>query len=147
MGVGMDFEKVRRGFANQGFMTTMGVTLDRVAKGEVDLSVAPSAAISQQHGFVHGGAVGALADTSSGFAAMTMIPDDATLLTAEFKINFLAPARGERIISRGRVLKPGRTLIVVQSEVVALDKGEEKLVALMIATMAVVTARPDVKEA
>lgn len=143
----MDFEKVRRGFANQGFMTTMGVTLDRVAKGEVDLSVAPSDTISQQHGFVHGGAVGALADTSSGFAAMTMIPDDATLLTAEFKINFLAPARGERIISRGRVLKPGRTLIVVQSEVVALDKGAEKLVALMIATMAVVTARPDVKEA
>lgn len=143
----MTFEKVRRGFANQGLMTTMGVTLDRVAKGEVDLSVAPSETISQQHGFVHGGAVGALADTSAGFAAMTLVPEDSTLLTAEFKINFLAPAKGEKIVSRGRVLKPGRTLIVAQSEVVAIDKGEEKLVAIMIATMAVITARPGVKEA
>lgn len=143
----MDFERVRRGFAHQGLMTTMGVSLDRVAKGEVELSVAPGPAISQQHGFVHGGAVGALADTSSGFAAITLVPEESTLLTAEYKINFLAPARGERIISRGRVLKPGRTLIVVQSEVFARDKGEEKLIALMIATMAVVTARPDVKEA
>lgn len=141
----MDWARIRKSFADQGLMATLGAELTRVEQGAVEIALSPSPAISQQHGFTHGGAVGAIADNAAGFASMTVMPPGAEVLTVEYKINFLAPARGERIIARGRVVKPGRTLVVAQSEVVALDKGREKTIAIMTATMAVVLDRPDVK--
>ncbi len=96
----------------------------------------PSAAhVTQQHGFFHGGAVASLADTAAGFAAFTRMDDDQQPLTVEFKISLLAPAIGERVEARGRVIKAGRRLKFVQSEVVAFDQGEETLVALALVTI------------
>jgi uncharacterized protein (TIGR00369 family) len=80
-------------------------------------------------------------DTACGFAALTLMPAEAAVLTVEFKVNLLAPGRGEAIVARARVLKPGRTLTVVRGDVVALERGEERLVATMLATMMTVRDR------
>jgi uncharacterized protein (TIGR00369 family) len=94
--------------------------------------------VSQQHGFFHGGVVGALADTASGYAAISVIGDEESALTAEYKINLLAPADGERLIAKGSIIKAGRTLIVCQSEVFVEKNGQQKLCAHMLMTMCVV---------
>jgi uncharacterized protein (TIGR00369 family) len=98
-------ERVRSSFAKQGLMTTLGATLGSVSPGMVEIVLRPHPAISQQHGFVHGGAVSAIADSAAGYAALTLMPADTGVLTTEFKINLLAPAAGERIVARGRVVK------------------------------------------
>lgn len=134
-------ERVRSSFAKQGLMTTLGATLGSVSPGTVEIALTPHPAISQQHGFVHGGAVSAIADTAAGYAALSLMPADVGVLTAEFKINLLAPATGECIIARGRVVKPGRTLTLAQAEVFAKTGGQEKLIALLTATMMTVKGR------
>ena len=106
----------------------------------------PRPAISQQHGFVHGGAVSAIADSAAGYAALSLMPADTGVLTTEFKINLLAPARGERILARGRVLKTGRTLTLAQAEVFAKTGGQEKLIAFLTATLMTVKGRDDVND-
>jgi uncharacterized protein (TIGR00369 family) len=107
-------ERVRSSFAKQGLMTTLGATLDSVSPGMVEIALTPHPAISQQHGFVHGGAVSAIADSAAGYAALSLMPADTGVLTTEFKINLLAPAAGERILARGRVVKTGRTLTLAK---------------------------------
>jgi uncharacterized protein (TIGR00369 family) len=89
-------ERVRMSFAKQGLMTTLGATLDSVSPGMVEITVRPNPAILQQHGFVHGGVVSAIADSAAGYAALSLMPADTGVLTTEFKINFLAPAAGEQ---------------------------------------------------
>jgi uncharacterized protein (TIGR00369 family) len=116
-------------------MTTLGATLGQISPGMVEIELRPCQAISQQHGFVHAGAVSAIADTAAGYAALSLMPEDAGVLTTEFKINLLAPAAGERIIARGRVIKAGRTLTLTQTDVFAVKDGQEKLIALLTATM------------
>jgi uncharacterized protein (TIGR00369 family) len=116
-------ERVRVSFGKQGLLETVGASLVRVAPGEVDIALPISPAVSQQHGFVHGGAVAAIADSAAGYAAPTLMPATAGVLAAEFKINFLAPAAGERLVALGRVVKAGRTLSVAQSEVRAERGG------------------------
>ncbi|HEY4365714.1 MAG TPA: PaaI family thioesterase [Steroidobacteraceae bacterium] len=128
-------ERIRSSFAKQGLMGTLGAELSKVSPGFVEISLVPHASISQQHGFVHAGAVSAVADTAAGYAALTLMPAGRGVLTAEFKINLLAPAGGDRIYARGRVLKAGRTLTLAQTEVFAERAGEEKLVALLVATL------------
>ena len=93
--------------------------------------------MEQQHGFVHGGAVGMIADSTGGYAAMTMVPASASVLTVEYKINLVATANGETLIVRGQVVRPGRTLIVTQAEVFAVKDGHETLCALMQQTIMV----------
>lgn len=115
-------ERVRLSFGKQDLMATIGTSLVRVAPGEVEIALSVSAAVSQQYGFVHGGAVAAIADSAAGYAAPTLMPATAGVLAAEFKINFLAPA-GERLFALGRVVKAGRTLSVAQSEVRAERGG------------------------
>ena len=134
-------DRVRTSFAKQGLMTTLGATLDSVSPGMVEIALTPHPAISQQHGFVHGGAVSAIADSAAGYAALSLMPADTGVLTTEFKINLLAPAAGERIIARGRVVKTGRTLTLAQAEVFARTGGQEKLIALLTATLMAVTGR------
>ncbi|HEX5866932.1 MAG TPA: PaaI family thioesterase, partial [Beijerinckiaceae bacterium] len=131
-------------FARQGLMGTLGASLVRVAPGAVDIALPPGPSISQQHGFVHAGAVAAIADTAAGYAALSLMPPDASVLTTEFKINLVAPAVGERILARGRVVKAGRTLTLAQTEVVAERDGKETLVALLTATLMSVAGREDV---
>jgi uncharacterized protein (TIGR00369 family) len=139
-------ERVRASFTKQGLMTTIGATLDSVSPGLVEIIVNPHPAILQQHGFVHGGVVSAIADSAAGYAALSLMPADTGILTTEFKINFLAPAAGERILARGRVVKAGRTLTLAQAEVFAKTGGQEKLVALLTATLMVVKRREGISD-
>ncbi len=139
-------ERVRSSFAKQGLMTTLGATLGPVSPGSVEIALRPAASMSQQHGFVHGGAVSAIADTAAGYAALSVMPPGTGVLTAEFKINLLAPAAGDRIIARGRVVKAGRTLVLAQADVFAEVDGKEKLIALLTATMMVVQGRGGISD-
>src|SRR5687768_17644285 len=125
-------------------MSTLGASLLHMAPGAVDIALSPSPSVSQQHGFVHAGAVAAVADTAAGYAALSLMPSGAGVLTTEFKINLVAPALGERILARGRVVKAGRTLTLAQTEVVAERDGRETLVALLTATLMSVAGREDV---
>jgi len=135
--------RIRSSFAKQGLMNTIGATLESVAPGDVTIALRPAAAIAQQHGFVHAGAVSAIADTAAGYAALSLMPATAGVLTTEFKINLLSPAEGDRIIARGKVIKSGRTLTVAQSEVFAESDGHSKLVALLTATLMTMEGRSD----
>lgn len=134
-------QRIRASFAKQGLMRTLGARLEHVRPGSVNIVLVPSPAISQQHGFVHAGAVSAIADTAAGYAALSLMPADRGVLTTEFKINLLAPAKGERIVARGKVVKAGRTLTLSQCEVFAERDGKEHLVALLTATMMAIEGR------
>lgn len=127
-------------------MRTLGATLGRVSPGLVEIAIRSDPSISQQHGFVHAGALAAIADSAAGYAALSLMPADTGVLTTEFKINLLAPAAGERILARGRVVKAGRTLTVAQTEVFAENEGQEKLIALLTATLMTVRGRSDVSD-
>lgn len=143
----MDYqERVRSSFARQGLMRTLGATLGAVSLGAVEIVLRPDPAISQQHGFVHAGALSAIADTAAGYAALSLMPAGTGVLTTEFKINLVAPAVGDRIVARGRVVKAGRTLTLAQTEVFAESGRQEKLVALLTATMMTVEGRAGVSD-
>jgi len=138
--------RVRASFARQGLMLTLGATLDHVAPGAVEISMRPHPAISQQHGFIHAGAVSAIADSAAGYAALTLMPPGRGVLTVEFKINLLAPAIGDRVVARARVIKVGRTLTLTQTDVLAESDGEEKLIAFLTATMMSVEGRDGISD-
>lgn len=127
-------------------MNTLKATLITVAPGRVEIALSPHSAISQQHGFVHAGAVSAIADTAAGYAALSLMPQDRGVLTTEFKINLVAPAVGNRIIARGRVVKAGRTLTLTQAEVFAESDGQERLIALLTATMMAIEGRAGIND-
>jgi uncharacterized protein (TIGR00369 family) len=137
-------QRVRASFARQRMMETIGAVLERVAPGAVDIRLPVREHISQHHGFVHAGALTTAVDTACGYAALTLMPPGAGVLTIEFKVNLMSPGQGEAIIARGRVVKPGRNVTFCQGEVFAVDGGKEKLVATMAATMMVVQGRADV---
>jgi uncharacterized protein (TIGR00369 family) len=144
---GADFEvRIRASFERQGLMRTLGATLGTVEPGRVEISIRPHPGVSQQHGFVHAGAVTAIADSAAGYAALSLMAPGTGVLSTEFKINLLAPAAGDLIIARGRVVKAGRTLTVAQSEVFARSGGEESLVALLTATLMTVQARDGITD-
>jgi uncharacterized protein (TIGR00369 family) len=107
-------------------MATIGASLLRVTPGEVDIALAVAPHISQQHGFVHGGAITSVADSAAGYAALTLMEAGTGILAVEFKINLLAPGRGERLVAEGRVVRPGRTLTVSQASVYAERDGRRE---------------------
>jgi uncharacterized protein (TIGR00369 family) len=127
-------------------MRTLGASILNIAPGAVDIALSASPSISQQHGFVHAGALAAIADNAAGYAALSLMPPGTGVLTTEFKINFVAPASGERIVARGRVIKAGRTLTLAQAEVFSESAGEEKLVALLTATLMRIEGRDGVAD-
>jgi uncharacterized protein (TIGR00369 family) len=139
-------ERIRASFAKQGLMATLEATLGQVSPGVVEIELRPHAGISQQHGFVHAGAVSAIADSAAGYAALSLMPAGREVLTTEYKINLLAPALGDRIVARGRVVKAGRTLTLAQTEVFAESDGEEKLIALLTATLMTVEGREGISD-
>jgi uncharacterized protein (TIGR00369 family) len=142
-----DFQtRIRASFDRQGLMGTLGASILRIAPGAVDIALSPSPAVSQQHGFVHAGAVSAIADSAAGYAALSLMPQSAGVLTTEFKINLVAPAAGERIIAKGRIVKSGRTLTLAQTEVFSEAAGREKLVALLTATLMAIDGRDGVAD-
>ena len=136
--------RVRRSFSRQKMMQTIGAVLERVAPGEVDIRLPYREAISQQHGFVHAGALTTAVDTACGYAAFSLMPPGAGVLSIEFKVSLMSPGKGESFLARGRVVKPGRNVSFCHGEVLALEGGREKLVATMSATMMTVQGRPDV---
>jgi uncharacterized protein (TIGR00369 family) len=134
-------DRVRRSFEKQRVMATIGASLDRVDPGAITISMPPNASLTQQHGYLHAGIVATIADSACGYAALSLMPEDAAVLSIEFKTNMLAPADGERFIARGRVIKPGRTIMVCDATVHAVRNGAEKLIATMTGTMMVVQGR------
>ncbi|MFQ5955864.1 MAG: PaaI family thioesterase [Kiloniellales bacterium] len=126
---------VREGFARQGAMAHLGAELMRVEPGYVEIALPFRQEVTQQHDYIHGGVIATIADTAGGFAAFSLMPAGTYPLTVEFKINLLAPARGERVIARARVKRPGRTLTVTEGEVFAVDGGTERLCATMLQTI------------
>jgi uncharacterized protein (TIGR00369 family) len=138
--------RVQGRFDAQPFMATIGARLLDVGAGKVEIELPVAAPVTQQHGFVHGGAVASLADSACGFAALSTMPAGTGVLTAEFKINFVAPAAGESLLARGRVLKPGRTLTLAMAEVFAVSGGKPKLCAVMTATIMAIAGREGVSD-
>ena len=134
-------DRVRASFARQAVMATIGATLDRVEPGEVTISMPPNPGLTQQHGYLHAGIIATIADSACGYAALSLMPDDAAVLSIEFKTNMLAPADGDRFVARGKVIKPGRTIMVCDATVHAVRHEAEKLVATMTGTMMVVKGR------
>jgi uncharacterized protein (TIGR00369 family) len=130
-------KRVRDSFARQAAMGLIGATMTRVEPGRCAIELPVRDDLTQQHRFVHGGVVGMIADSAGGYAAFTLMPPDAGVLTVEFKVNMLAPAKGERLIARGEVLRPGRTLSIVRADVWALEAGRETLIAAMQQTLMV----------
>jgi uncharacterized protein (TIGR00369 family) len=127
-------------------MATLGASLGAVSAGKVEIILIPGPAVSQQHGFVHAGAVSTIADSAAGYAALSLMPPGRGVLTTEFKINLVAPALGERIIARGEVVKSGRTLTLAQAKVFAEAGGQEKLVALLTATLMAIEGQEGVSD-
>lgn len=137
-------QAVRDSFAAQRLMATIGARLARVVAGEIEVRVSFRPELTQQHGFLHAGVVTSALDSACGFAALSLMPEGVGVLTVEFKTNLLAPARGEELIARGRVVRAGRTITVCQAEASMLADGAETLVATMLATIMTVRDRPDV---
>ncbi|NWG92391.1 MAG: PaaI family thioesterase [Parvularculaceae bacterium] len=133
--------RVRDSFARQGFMKTVGVTMDLIGRGVCELSTRHDESLTQQHGFFHAGVTAALADSAAGYAAYSMMPEKSEVLTTEFKLNLLAPAKGPRLLARAEVVKHGRTLVVAEANVYAGPTGRETHVAIMLATMMCLTER------
>jgi len=140
-----DFERlVRESFEKQQVMGTLGARLTRIAPGEVDIELPYREALTQQHGFLHAGVVTAVLDSTCGYAAFSLMPPGAGVLSVEFKVNLLAPAKGDLLIARGRVLRAGRTISVCQADGIMRSGTDETPVATMLATMMTVTGRSDV---
>ena len=128
-------QRIRESFARQAIMTTIGASITHIGPGEVTIELPFRVEITQQHGFVHAGVVTTIVDNACGYAALSLMSPTAAVLTVEYKVNFLSPAIGDKLVARGRVLKPGRTLMVCLGEVFAINGGREKAVATMLATM------------
>jgi uncharacterized protein (TIGR00369 family) len=127
--------RVRASFARQGAMATLGAQLTDVAAGRVAISLPIEQRLSQQDGFLHAGVVVAALDSACGYAALTLMPDDAEVLTVELKVNLLAPAGGNGLVAEGEVIRAGRTLTVCRGDAHAELGSERVHVATMLATM------------
>ena len=136
-------ERVLASFARQSAMELIQATLPLIEHGRTEIHLPHWPGVEQQHGFVHGGVVGMIADSAAGYAAMTMVPASASVLTVEYKMNLVAPADGEKLVARGKVVRPGKTLIVTQAEVFAVKEGRETLCALMQQTIMVMHGKTE----
>ncbi len=135
-----DRDDVRASLGRQAFMTLLGATATTVDPGHVRIELPYREDLCQQNGFLHAGVLTSIADSACGYAALTLMPAGSDVLSVEFKVNLLAPGRGERFRADARVVRSGRTLTVCQAEVVASSSGvDDVTVALMQATM---IARP-----
>lgn len=127
--------RVRSSFSRQRVMETLGASITRIEPGEVEIVLPYREDLTQQHGFLHAGVVATILDSACGYAAFTLMPADAAVLTVEYKINLLSPAAGERLIARGRVIRPGCTISVCQAEGFMAVEPNAKPVAIMTGTI------------
>ncbi len=138
-------QRIRDSFARQAALATMGVRLLSVEPGRVIMEMAHDDRFTQQHGFIHAGVTTTALDTACGYAAFSLMPADAGVLTVELKTSLLAPAAGDTFIYEGRVIKPGRTVTFYEGEAFAISNGNRKRIATLSATMMTVLGRDDVK--
>ena len=134
-------DRVRASFDRQDAMRTIGARLEEVEAGRVVIELPWAQALTQQHGFLHAGMVATALDSACGYAGFSLMPADAAVLTIEYKINLLAPAKGQRFRMEGIVIKPGRTVTVAEGRAYAIDDGREKLIATMGCTLMAVFGR------
>ncbi|MBL1220553.1 PaaI family thioesterase [Chryseobacterium sp. L7] len=127
------YNRIEQSFSRQGLMKTLNAQLAAVEKGQVTITCEFSEALTQQHGFFHAGVATSIVDSACGYAALTMLPENTEVLTVEFKVNFMKPAKTDKLICIGKVLQSGKTLTVCEGYV--YDSKEEKLIAKMTATM------------
>ena len=132
--------RLRASFDRQGMMATLGVEVTAAERGRVEMALRHDDRFTQQHGFLHAGAVASVLDTACGYAAYSVMPPDAAVLTATYTINLIAPAAGERFTITGEVVRAGRTLVVCRGQ--AFADGDTRPFAVMQATMTAVTGRP-----
>ncbi|MES2535766.1 MAG: PaaI family thioesterase [Pseudomonadota bacterium] len=125
-------------FRLQGALAAWGARLTLGVPGESEIMVPMSAAVTQQHGFFHGGVIGTVADSAGGYAANTLLMPTHECVTAEYKINIVAPGIGSALIGRGKVVKSGKTLVVASAEIFTVNNGVEKLCAIMQQTLFVI---------
>lgn len=133
-------KRIRESFSRQGFLRTIGAALESVEPGTVTITCGFDDGLTQQHGLFHGGVVASLVDVACGYAALSTMPADREVLTVEFKVHFLKPARTERLIAVGQVVQSGRTLTVCEGSV--FDATRTRLLARMTTTMMAVDASP-----
>lgn len=129
-------EEIKQSFAKQKMMGLIGATLTRVEPGIVEITLPYRADLTQQHGYLHAGIVTTIADSACGYAAYSLMPPDSDVLSVEFKVNLLRPAKGEMFLASAEVVKSGKTLTVVRADVFGFDQTEQRtLIATMLGTM------------
>lgn len=138
-------DRVRDSFSRQGVMEFLGASLSRVEPGYCEIRLPFKPELSQQHGYFHGGVIGTIGDSAGGYAAFTLMPENAGVLTVEYKLNLLAPGDGELLIARGLVIKPGRSLVVSRADVMVVKQGREKLCATLLQTLMTMKGKPEVQ--
>ncbi len=136
-------ERVSASFARQRIMTHLGAELVEVGPGYCRIALPYRPELTQQHGYIHAGVVGTIADSAGGYAGYTLMPPDASVLTVEYKLNLLAPARGERLVAEGHVVRAGRTLVVCRADVLAQQGSEEVACATLLQTLMTMHGKPD----
>lgn len=139
-------ERVRASFARQSAMRTIGAELTLVTPGIIEIEMPFSDQLTQQHGFLHAGVISTALDSACGYAAFSLFPESTSVLTIEFKVNLLAPGKGERFLFRGSVTKPGRTIVVADGQAYAIAAdGEAKLIATMTGTTMAIAGREGIE--
>lgn len=128
-------QKIRSNFGSQMFMTTIAAALSSVGRGSVEIRFPFSQKLTQQNGYVHAGVITSIMDSACGYAALSLAPEDADVLSVEFKVNLLSPAIGDSFLTRAHVKRSGKTLAVCSADAFAIQRGNEKLIATMLATM------------
>ena len=137
-------ERVRKSFDAQGIMDHIGATLTLIEPGVCEIELPYSDAVSQQHGFFHGGVIGTIADSAGGYAAFSLMDAEDGILTVEYKLNLMAPADGDLLVARGQVVRAGRTLTVARAEVGVVKNGVEVACAAMQQTLMRIVGRAEV---
>ena len=135
--------RVRNSFQRQQVMAWIGATLTHLAPGQCEITLPRKPELTQQHGYIHGGIIGTIGDTAGGFAAYTLMPHDASVLTVEYKMNIMAPGDGELMIARGEVIRAGRTLVVARADVFAVKAGKETHCASLLQTLMTMHGKSD----
>ena len=136
-------ERVRKSFDAQGIMDHIGATLTLIEPGVCEIELPYSDAVSQQHGFFHGGVIGTIADSAGGYAAFGLMDAEDSILTVEYKLNLMAPADGDLLVARGQVVRAGRTLTVARAEVRVVKNGVEVACAAMQQTLMRIVGRAE----
>ena len=126
--------RMQDSFENQAFMGFLGAVMAQVTPGAVEIHLPFQKGLTQQYGFFHGGAIGTLADVTGGYSAFSLMAAEDAILTIEYKVNMLAPAVGDMLVARGRVVRPGRQITVAHTDIFSLRDGVEKLVATSLGT-------------